>query len=222
MKTTVKAAAKINLHLDIVSTLPNGYHSLFMIMQSVGLYDTVTVEKAAEEIEITCSAPEIPTDKRNIAHKACEAFFKTLGIKGGAKIHIEKNIPFAAGLAGGSADGAAVIAGLNKLYQTNLTESELCRIGIKVGADVPFCLTGGTRLSQDIGGVCLPCLLSAKSLLCSQSLDVPFQPRRHMRHMKNASMSVTLIMRRCYMLRQTAIFKAYAKVPAMFLSSSLR
>jgi 4-diphosphocytidyl-2-C-methyl-D-erythritol kinase len=156
MKTTVKAAAKINLHLDIVSTLPNGYHSLFMIMQSVGLYDTVTVEKAAEEIEITCSAPEIPTDKRNIAHKACEAFFKTLGIKGGAKIHIEKNIPFAAGLAGGSADGAAVIAGLNKLYQTNLTESELCRIGIKVGADVPFCLTGGTRLSQDIGGVLSP------------------------------------------------------------------
>ncbi|NLB36438.1 MAG: 4-(cytidine 5'-diphospho)-2-C-methyl-D-erythritol kinase [Clostridiales bacterium] len=196
MKTTVKAAAKINLHLDIVSTLPNGYHSLFMIMQSVGLYDTVTVEKAPKGIEITCSAPEIPTDKTNIAFKACKAFFEATGIRGGAKIHIEKHIPHAAGLAGGSADGAAVIAALNRIYETKLTDFELCRVGIKVGADVPFCLTGGTRLSQDIGGVLSPLPPIGEMLIvlakpeCSVSTKEAYQAFEkceYVRHPNNAA-----------------------------------
>lgn len=158
MRVTYNAAAKINLMLDIISTLPNGYHSLFMIMQSVSLFDKITVEKTGEGgIVLSSNEPKIPCDETNIAHKAAVAFFDYNNIQDrNVSVHIEKNIPFAAGLAGGSADGAGVIAALNDIYKTNLSEIELCRIGVKVGADVPFCLTGGTRLAQNIGEVLSP------------------------------------------------------------------
>ncbi len=158
MKVTYNAAAKINLMLDIISTLPNGYHSLFMIMQSVSLFDTVTVEKVNNGgIVLSSNVSEIPCDKTNIAHKAAIAFFNFTSIEDrNVKVHIEKRIPFAAGLAGGSADGAGVIAALNDIYKTNLTSRQLCEIGVKVGADVPFCLTGGTCLAQNIGEVLSP------------------------------------------------------------------
>lgn len=154
----IKAYAKINLMLDILGTLPNGYHNLWMIMQSVSLYDTVTVEKNnSEKITITCSKEGIPTNEKNIAYKAAAAFFEKTGIKNcGIHIHIEKCIPSEAGLAGGSADGAAVIKALNEIFDTKLTERELCRIGRKVGADVPFCIVGGTCLAQNIGDVLSP------------------------------------------------------------------
>lgn len=158
MKAEYKAAAKINLMLDILTTLDNGYHSLFMIMQSVGLYDTVSVESTDDgRISISCSEEKLPCDKSNIAYKAAEAFFDYTKIENkGIKIHIEKNIPFAAGMAGGSADGAAVIAALNDIYSAGLSQKELCAVGVKVGADVPFCLTGGTCLAQNIGEVLSP------------------------------------------------------------------
>lgn len=155
MKITVKAAAKINLMLDILEKLPNGYHSLWMIMQSVGVYDRVTVEKKTSGgITISCSEEDIPTDERNIAYKAAEKFFDFCGEEDrNIHINIEKKIPHAAGLAGGSADGAAVITALNSLYEKNLPVKKLCQIGVKVGADVPFCIQGGTMLAQDIGQV---------------------------------------------------------------------
>lgn len=155
MKIKVKAYAKINLMLDIVATRTDGYHDLFMIMQSVGIYDTVTVEKInGRKITISCNINDIPLDNKNIAYKAADAFFKTNKIKNtGVHIDIVKRIPHAAGLAGGSADGAAVLVALNKLYNTNLSDEELCNIGVKIGADVPFCITGGTLLSQGIGDV---------------------------------------------------------------------
>lgn len=155
MKITVKAAAKINLMLDILEKLPNGYHSLWMIMQSVGVYDRVTVEKKESGgITISCSEEDIPTDERNIAYKAAEKFFDFCGEEDrNIHINIEKRIPHAAGLAGGSADGAAVITALNSLYEKNLPVKKLCQIGVKVGADVPFCIQGGTMLAQDIGQV---------------------------------------------------------------------
>ena len=158
MKVTYDAAAKINLMLDILARLDNGYHSLFMLMQSVDLYDTVTVETdASGTINITSDEAGIPCDKRNIAYKAADAFFKYTGIKNnGVTICIEKRIPFAAGMAGGSADGAAVIAALNDIYETDLSQQELCKIGLKVGADVPFCLTGGTCLAQNVGEILSP------------------------------------------------------------------
>ena len=154
MKITAYAPAKINLFLDIAGRLDNGYHSLFMVMQSVGLEDIVTVEKSEEAgIFLTCSDNRLPTDEKNIAYKAAKKFFESINTQPDVKIHIEKHIPFEAGLAGGSTDAAAVLVALNKLYSAELSEYELCRIGLKVGSDVPFCVVGGTQLSQNTGGV---------------------------------------------------------------------
>lgn len=155
MEVKVKAYAKINLMLDIINKRNDNYHDLFMIMQSINLYDTVTVsENKTKSISITCSNADIPLDSKNIAWKAAEAFFEYTKKKNkGINIDIIKRIPHAAGLAGGSADGAAVITALNKIYKTNLSDDELCKIGVKVGADLPFCLTGGTLLAQGIGDI---------------------------------------------------------------------
>lgn len=155
MQVTVKAYAKINLMLDILSTLPNGYHDLFMVMQSVDIFDTVTVKKTdSKSIKITCDVPSIPTGENNIAHKAATAFFDyTKKENCGIEIDIIKKIPHAAGLAGGSADAAGVITALNALFETNLSEKELIEIGTVVGSDVPFCILGGTILAQYTGTV---------------------------------------------------------------------
>lgn len=154
---TVRANAKINLFLDILGTLENGYHSLYTVMQSVDLYDTVRVSTdSSGKIKVSCDCGFLPCDKRNAAYKAAVSFFEYTGITGGADIYIEKRIPVSAGLAGGSADAAAVIFALNELTDANMPISELCGIGVKIGADVPFCLVGGTALSQDIGGVLSP------------------------------------------------------------------
>ena len=157
-KATVNAYAKINLMLDINYKRTDNYHDLFMIMQSVGINDTVSVEKIkGRDIVITCNINDIPLDEKNIAHKAATAFFKANKIRSrGIHIDITKRIPHAAGLAGGSADGAAVIVALNQIYETNLSDDELCDIGVKIGADVPFCIKGGTLLSQGIGEVLSP------------------------------------------------------------------
>lgn len=154
-KCTVKAAAKINLMLDIVAQRLDGYHDLFMVMQSVSLYDEITVQRVqGGGIVLTCSEPTLPTDEKNIAYKAALAFFEKTAVENtGVAIHVKKNIPFAAGLAGGSADGAGVIVALNRLFDTRLSERELCKIGVTVGADVPFCIVGGTLLAQGIGDV---------------------------------------------------------------------
>lgn len=155
MKIEVRAYAKINLMLDIVSTRKDSYHDLFMIMQSIGIYDTVTVEKIkGRKIKITCDIEDIPLDESNIACKAATAFFEANNIKDRAiHIDIKKRIPHAAGLAGGSTDGAAVLVALNKLYSTDLSDDELCSIGAEIGADIPFCIKGGTLLAQGIGDV---------------------------------------------------------------------
>ena len=134
MSVKVKAYAKINLMLDIISTRKDGYHDLFMIMQSINLYDTVTIsETKSTKITITCNIDDIPLDEKNIAYKAADAFFKANKIKNkGINIDIVKRIPHQAGLAGGSADGAAVLVALNELLGTNLSDDELCDIGVKV------------------------------------------------------------------------------------------
>lgn len=155
MEVKINAYAKINLMLDIIGQRTDGYHDLFMIMQSIGLYDTVTVsENKSKKITITCNIDDIPLDEKNIAHKAASAFFKATKKKNkGINIDIVKRIPHAAGLAGGSADGAGVLVALNELYGTGLSDDELCEIGVKIGADVPFCIKGGTLLAQGIGDV---------------------------------------------------------------------
>lgn len=155
MKISIKAHAKINLMLDIINRRNDGYHDLFMIMQSISIYDKVTVKtNNSNSIKIKCNIDDIPLDERNIAWKAANAFFEATNKKNkGIEIDIEKRIPHAAGMAGGSADGAAVLVALNELYKTNLSKDDLCKIGVKIGADVPFCITGGTLLAQGIGDV---------------------------------------------------------------------
>ncbi len=153
-KLTLEAPAKINLLLDIISRLPNGYHSLCMVMQTVDLCDTVEVALRDDgKINLTCSEAALPTDSRNIAYRAAENFFEATGVNKGADISLTKRIPFEAGLAGGSTDAAAVLKALNTLCGTALSTRELCAIGVKLGADVPFCICGGTMLAQDIGQV---------------------------------------------------------------------
>ncbi|MBR5321261.1 MAG: 4-(cytidine 5'-diphospho)-2-C-methyl-D-erythritol kinase [Clostridia bacterium] len=172
----VKVAAKINLMLDILKRLDNGYHSLFMIMQSVDLYDTIAVEKNAEnEIVIKCDTEGVPCNEKNIVYKCAKAFFNSCNIEdNGITIEIEKNIPMAAGTAGGSADGAGVLYCLNKIYNTNLSTTELCEIGAKVGADIPFSLTGGTAIALNTGNVIAPVkdLPECYIVLCKPDQDV--------------------------------------------------
>lgn len=148
---TVKAFAKINLSLDVLGTLPNGYHEVKMVMQTVSLYDSVELEKRDEGILLGCSLRFLPTGPENLAYRAAEAFFKETGISGGVKIYLKKHIPVGAGLAGGSSNAAAVLTGLNRLYEAKLSTRKLCEIGTTLGADVPYCIIGGTRLAEGIG-----------------------------------------------------------------------
>ena len=149
----VRANAKINLSLDIVGKREDGYHLLEMIMQSIDLHDDVTLEETEEGILLTCDKKYIPADSRNIAYKAAELIKETYGITKGVSIRINKNIPVSAGLAGGSTDAAAVLKGMNELFNLKIGQKELMAIGLRLGADVPFCLTGGTCLCKGIGEV---------------------------------------------------------------------
>lgn len=159
MKLTVKANAKINLLLDVTGIKENGYHKLFTIMQSISLGDTVTVHKTSgDAITVSCTVPGVPTDSRNIVYKCAMKFFEYAGITKdrGVHIHIDKVTPFCAGMGGGSADGAAVLVALNEIFGTKYPEKTLCRIGVQVGADIPFCIVGGTALALDTGAVVAP------------------------------------------------------------------
>lgn len=156
MEITVLANAKINFSLDITSVLPNGYHALDTVMQSVTLHDTVTVTTGEPGLTLACDAPGVPTDDRNTAMKAARLFYEAAGLPPAAAIKIEKRIPSEAGLGGGSADAAAALRALNQIYGCPLPESELLTLAARVGADVPFCLTGGTALCKNVGEVMAP------------------------------------------------------------------
>ncbi len=161
MKNVQKAYAKINLTLDITSVLPDRYHGIFTAMQTVDLHDDVSVETMEPPgVTLTCSDETIPCDERNTAHKAAALFLEQAGLTEGVAVTIEKRIPSQAGLAGGSADAAAVLRALNELYPGKLTEQTLYEIAFRIGADVPFCLAGGTRLCLNKGEImaALPCL----------------------------------------------------------------
>lgn len=198
MTVKVKAYAKINLLLDIISKLPNGYHDLFMLMQSVSIYDTVKVTTTTDKsISILCKTEGIPTDERNIAYKAALHFFEYTKIQNtGVEIEIEKNIPHAAGLAGGSADGAAVIKALSLIFAPHLSDRQICEIGARFGSDVPFCSLGGTMLAQYTGTVLtympqlsLPHIIIVKPD-CSVSTKEAyssFDNATHIRHLDRSS-----------------------------------
>ena len=154
----LNAKAKINLYLDVTGKRADGYHLLETVMHTVSLCDTVTLTKTARNgIEISCSDPLIPCNEKNIAYKCAAAFFDKTGIiSGGVSIDIIKKIPSQAGMGGGSADGAAVLTGLDRLFETGLSENEIISIGAKIGADIPFCIKGGCGYCTGIGEIIEP------------------------------------------------------------------
>lgn len=155
-RVSVYAPAKVNLSLDITGKRDDGYHLMDMVMQSVSLCDVLTIEKSDFSLVFTCNTTSVPQDATNLAVKAARAFFSETKTPGGAIIHLEKKIPSGAGMGGGSADAAGVLVGLNALYETGLSQEELCRIGLKLGADVPFCIMGATARVTGIGEVIEP------------------------------------------------------------------
>lgn len=152
MTVRIQAYAKINLHLDVVGLREDGFHNVVTVLHSLSLCDIVDVELSdGGDIVIECDKVGVPLDEKNIAHKAAKLFFDSLGRRSGVVIRIKKNIPMAAGLAGGSADGAAVLIGLNKLFEEPFSSNELCEIGARLGADVPFCILCGCAYSEGRG-----------------------------------------------------------------------
>lgn len=153
-KITLKAYAKVNLTLDVVGRRADGYHLLRSVMQSISLADTITLQTSPQNgISIQCDHPLVPTDETNLCWRAAQAFWTYTGLPGPLRVTISltKAIPVGAGLGGGSADAAAVLYGMNALHKTELTIDELQEIGLTIGADVPFCLQGGTCLVEGIG-----------------------------------------------------------------------
>ena len=152
---TERANAKINLYLDVVGRRENGYHDIVSIMQTVSLCDIVTVHYTpTSHLSIRLSASgnaDMPTDCRNLAWRAAERYLARIGQSGEVSITIEKHIPMAAGLAGGSADAAAVLRAMNRLCGNRLSTAELCELGVGLGADIPFCIVGGGALVSGIG-----------------------------------------------------------------------
>lgn len=155
----IKARAKINWTLDILGQREDGYHLMDMLMQSVSLADTITLTPAGELTLTTGGYPKLPANEHNLAYRAALALQEATGCRKGAAIHVEKRIPVGAGMGGGSADAAGVLAGLNQLWETGLTPEQLEEIGLTLGADVPFCLRGGLTRTTGIGEklVSLPC-----------------------------------------------------------------
>jgi 4-diphosphocytidyl-2-C-methyl-D-erythritol kinase len=148
----LKSYGKINLFLDVKGKLPSGYHDIVTVIQSIDIYDEITLKPVNEDkIIIECSDLSIPVDESNTCFKAAMVLKDTFGINSGIHTYIDKKIPAGAGMGGGSSNAAAVIKGLNALWKLNLSREELSAIGVRVGADVPFCLVGGTCLAEGIG-----------------------------------------------------------------------
>jgi len=172
---TQRSPAKINLYLEVTGKRPDGYHFLETIFQEVDLYDEVHIqEKKSSGIEITSNSKDVPCDARNLAYRAGEGFFKATGIRQGVRIDIEKKIPVAGGMGGGSSNAACTLIGLEKLFGVQLEESVRFSIARSLGADVPFFLHGGTALGRGIGDELevLPCQKSFHILLVNPNFKI--------------------------------------------------
>ncbi|AGB40112.1 4-diphosphocytidyl-2C-methyl-D-erythritol kinase [Halobacteroides halobius DSM 5150] len=147
----IQAYAKINLTLDVLDRRTDGYHIVKMIMQNISLYDNLSFSRGNSGIEITTNHPHLPTGPSNLVYKAAELLFNEFNLDGGLEIFIDKQIPVAAGLAGGSTNAAATLVAINKLWGLGLTKDQLATRGAQLGADIPFCIKGGTQLATGIG-----------------------------------------------------------------------
>ncbi len=156
-KITIKAPAKINLGLDVLRKREDGYHEVHMIMQTVALFDELTFEKTEKQgISLVTNHETIETDERNLIVKAAKLFLEYFSIEQGLSIYLKKQIPVAAGMAGGSTDAAATLKAMAQLLEVQTDKETLCKLGVKIGADVPYCILQGTALSQGIGEILTP------------------------------------------------------------------
>lgn len=156
-QTKQRAYAKINLGLDVLRRRPDGYHEVKMVMQTVDIYDDLFLEKTEKPgVELQIEGSELTAGKDNLICRAAELFMEEKGIAGGVKIRLVKRIPIAAGMAGGSSDAAATLRGMNELWETGCSAQELQELGVRLGADIPYCVVGGTMLSEGIGEILTP------------------------------------------------------------------
>ena len=169
-----KAYAKINLGLDVIRRREDGYHEVKMIMQTVSLYDVLTFAKTGTGIMVTTDKDELPGDENNLVYKAAKLLRETYRIREGIRIDLRKNIPMAAGMAGGSTDAAAVFHGMNELFGLGMSEGEMCGMAVQIGADVPYCIQGGTALAEGIGEALtkLPDMPGCSLLIAKPDIDV--------------------------------------------------
>jgi 4-diphosphocytidyl-2-C-methyl-D-erythritol kinase len=170
----IRGRAKINLSLDVLRRREDGYHEIKMIMQQVDLYDEITLREIENGIKLACNCEFIPVDEGNIAYRAAKLIKEKYHIQKGIYIYIEKNIPVAAGLAGGSTNAAAVLLGLNNLWSLGASKEELMELGLQLGADVPFCVLGGAALAEGIGEKLTPIqgLENTWVVLCKPNIGV--------------------------------------------------
>lgn len=164
---------KINLSLDVLYKRDDGYHEINTIMQGIDLKDRVKLKSIDSGIKIECTDKNVPLDSSNLVYKAWEKIIERTGVNRGVHIFIEKNIPIAAGLAGGSSNGAAVLKGLNTLWDLNLSQKELIDIGLEIGADVPFCILGGTAKAEGIGEKLTPLKKFSNKMVLLANVGVP-------------------------------------------------
>lgn len=177
-KIILKALGKINLGLDVLGRRPNGYHDVRMVMQTVYLYDQILLEKTDKEgISLKTNLFYLPVNENNLAYRAAKMLIDEFTIKEGVHISLEKHIPVAAGMAGGSSNAAAVLYGMNRLFQLGLTDQELMERGVKLGADVPYCIMRGTVLAEGIGEELtpLPAMPKCHVLLAKPPISVSTQ-----------------------------------------------
>lgn len=175
MKYTSKAPAKINMSIDIIEKRPDGYHEISTIMQSISLYDIITLEvNDSGEVSVNTDSEFVPPGSSNIVYKTVELIRNKYNIEDGAEVHIEKNIPVAAGLAGGSTDAAAAIKLFNKALNLRMSKSEMYDIAKRIGSDVSFCIEGGTALGEGLGDklTLLPAIPDCYILLIKPDISV--------------------------------------------------
>ena len=222
MEITVNAPAKINLYLDVLNKRSDGYHDVEMIMQTVSLFDTITIKKSDKKgIAITSTYNFDEDIKKNTAYIAAEKFFEYIKFKKpGICINIQKKIPIGAGLAGGSSDAAAVLIALNELFESKLSKNDLASIGEKVGADVPFCIFGGTMLATGTGTTLTPlpsfkdCYILIVKPTFSVSTKTAYQASDKFSYEKCKSINSIISAIKSNNLRETAknIFNRFEKV----------
>ena len=172
---TLKALAKINLGLDVVRRREDGYHEVRMVMQTIHLYDKLDIKKTTDSgIAITSNLSYVPTNENNLVYKAGKLLMDEFNITEGVAVHLQKRIPVAAGMAGGSSDAAAMLYGMNEIFELGLSRKELMERGVKIGADVPYCLMRGTALAEGIGEnlTSLPPMVKCPVLIAKPAISV--------------------------------------------------